>query len=404
MLSWIGLLNRPVCPASPRRAPVSILVVLDRPPPPCRRWTTICSRRGFNPCCPGSASSTGCSCKTPGFQTSFQSLLSWIGLLNMAATNSLTGAVLFQSLLSWIGLLNVTRPARSSAGSGCFNPCCPGSASSTSPSRSVSSVETSFNPCCPGSASSTGRRQTAQRVRECFNPCCPGSASSTLWTGPEDIRPSSVSILVVLDRPPQRCGIRPIAGGRMSFNPCCPGSASSTGRRPQRSGEILCFNPCCPGSASSTMSVRRLWIDRQVFQSLLSWIGLLNMARRSGGKRKKVFQSLLSWIGLLNMPGFQAAVYSYKFQSLLSWIGLLNLASVVSGGRWMLFQSLLSWIGLLNRCFKHGIHLGLKFQSLLSWIGLLNHHSDLSDAVETRVSILVVLDRPPQRWVAMRDW
>ena len=69
---------------------------------------------------------------------------------------------------------------------------------------------------------------------------------------------------------------------------------------------------------------------------------------RSIGPR---FQSLLSWIGLLNASchsGLRTAAHG--FQSLLSWIGLLNYSLLFSGSRVLGFQSLLSWIGLLNQC------------------------------------------------------
>ena len=134
-----------------------------------------------------------------------------------------------------------------------------------------------FNPCCPGSASSTPGRRECQWEERCFNPCCPGSASSTPDPEPVWRYPPGVSILVVLDRPPQHLLAQRHAGNRGSFNPCCPGSASST----YRSGLQLFL-----GSK---------------FQSLLSWIGLLNIA--SGGVVGSIleFQSLLSWIGLLNV-------------------------------------------------------------------------------------------------------
>src|SRR5262249_53088898 len=94
----------------------------------------------------------------------------------------------------------------------------------------------------------TGR----QNLRGGFNPCCPGFGSSTRAAGQSVLSPLRVSILVVLDSAPHRRGSWTMPGRRRRFNPCCPGFGTST--------------------RSSTTSSS----SSPVFQSLLSWIRLLN--------------------------------------------------------------------------------------------------------------------------------
>ena len=330
LLSWIGLLNREGLPCASRISGVSILVVLDRAPQ-LRRAVTHPTQargfqsllswigllnfrlrqgrrrhvRGFNPCCPGSGSSTYvCLAAFDGvYQVSilvvldrapqlvvrtkqthlaplFQSLLSWIGLLNIDQTEDavlcadvsilvvldrapqpcsgsqppridpmvsilvvldrapqqLTSGThsphqpavsilvvldrapqpawpswrnlldkMFQSLLSWIGLLNIARLDKIPCRIMGFNPCCPGSGSSTRRRPPSPGWARRFNPCCPGSGSSTaaGRATWPMPIRS-FNPCCPGSGSSTRTLWPAAWPIAWVSILVVLDRAPQR--------------------------------------------------------------------------------------------------------------------------------------------------------------------------------------------------------
>ena len=97
--------------------------------------------------------------------------------------------------------------ALSTPASGCFNPCCDGTDSSTSPCPRRRRGWACFNPCCDGTDSSTRSpgRSGRQAARCCFNPCCDGTDSSTsAWPRKDD-------------------------GRWWSFNPCCDGTDSSTG-------------------------------------------------------------------------------------------------------------------------------------------------------------------------------
>ena len=109
------------------------------------------------------------------------------------------------------------------------------------------------------------------------------------------------------------------------------------------------------------------------------------------------FQSLLSWIGLLNCPECDTYFPQFKFQSLLSWIGLLNKLSILARPPAWMFQSLLSWIGLLNYPLFHSLY------SVTKGFNPCCPGSASSTVCDQRlrhshhhVSILVVLDRPPQ--------
>src|ERR1700722_3681508 len=86
----------------------------------------------------------------------------------------------------------------------------------------------------------------------------------------------SVSILVVLDSPPQQCVAGSLPTAFSGFNPCCSGFASST-----------------------SVPERPRWRQRK-FQSLLFWIRLLNMVGEWIAWQAIGFQSLLFWIRLLN--------------------------------------------------------------------------------------------------------
>ena len=46
----------------------------------------------------------------------------------------------------------------------------------------------SFNPCFPGSSTSTGHCNSKNRLWHCFNPCFPGSSTSTLWRTYETVQ------------------------------------------------------------------------------------------------------------------------------------------------------------------------------------------------------------------------
>src|SRR5690242_8869887 len=85
------------------------------------------------------------------------------------------------------------------------------------------------------------------------------------------------------------------------FNPCCRGYRSSTClSRAVASAAGGCINRCCRGYRSSTASRADRAGHSFTFQSLLSWIPLLNTMTTLTYDGFEMFQSLLSWIPLLN--------------------------------------------------------------------------------------------------------
>ena len=256
----------------------------------------------FNPCCPGSASSTisGRSCQ--GEVRGFQSLLSWIGLLNKDQPAEDSYGLMFQSLLSWIGLLNFRRTRYQFNYWLCFNPCCPGSASSTSSPFPGQLWSACFNPCCPGSASSTFLSRLLLPQQKGFQSLLSWIGLLNHGTYGQFLSAENVSILVVLDRPPQPTKYEPGSILKVGFQSLLswigllnPSECVCTRRgvrvsilvvldRPPQpirgpwpATSVRRFNPCCPGSASSTFVCPSPGPSRLMFQSLLSWIGLLNL-------------------------------------------------------------------------------------------------------------------------------
>ena len=108
LLSWIGRVNRTGEAVQAGTIDVSILVVVDwSRQRPVRLDRSATTRIGFNPCCRGLVASTR-ACDDSAFPLGmFQSLLSWIGRVNVRSTLGikLTNGM-FQSLLSWIGRVN----------------------------------------------------------------------------------------------------------------------------------------------------------------------------------------------------------------------------------------------------------------------------------------------------------
>ena len=221
LLSWIGHRNWPR--PGPRRTALrmfqSLLSWIGHRNLPDRRTSASCR---FNPCCRGSVTATAGptpptsrrlvsilvvvdgspqrQARSTGARLDrFQSLLSWIGHRNSITIASVRCRQLFQSLLSWIGHRNPSSRHRQSSG-------------------------------------------------RCFNPCCRGSVTATASRLPRP-RSIGVSILVVVDRSPQRRRPRPAAGRSVSI-------LVVVDRSPQR------------GLPADPLT--------HVFQSLLSWMGHRN--------------------------------------------------------------------------------------------------------------------------------
>ena len=290
---------------------------------------------------------------------------------------------MFQSLLWWIGRVN-TR-----------------SAVSASRSRA------SFNPCCGGLVASThGRRGQRAVAMGCFNPCCGGLVASTSSCEVDD-------------------------GDEVScFNPCCGGLVASTRSPPAILACGCWFSILVVVDWSRQHRDRRLVPGRELVSILVvvDWSRqpLADPVERPG--LTAMFQSLLWWIGRVNISSIETSYGALGFQSLLWWIGRVNTAapsrgvsqtvsilvvvdwsrqqhsSVVArtaGDRFnpccgglvasttpakyrsmqdgLLFQSLLWWIGRVNEsALSHGHRRRHMFQSLLWWIGRVNRSEPIS--------------------------
>ncbi len=292
------------------------------------------------------------------------------------------------------------------------------------------------------------RRSRSWPLSRGFNPCCGGLVASTLhpwlitmgfrwfqsllwWIGRVNSDPARtasprgrVSILVVVDwsRQPDPDARRHLLGRGVSILVVVDWSRQRrrwAARRHRGPG----FNPCCGGLVASTSRLRVGVVTGATFQSLLWWIGRVNIGScRSSIARRIVsilvvvdwsrqlesgigvnggyvpFQSLLWWIGRVNRrPRGQGSrevgvsilvVVDWsrqhvaeglghqlldRFQSLLWWIGRVNPRSPTLSPSIATFQSLLWWIGRVNalpgpkRSSAHA-----QFQSLLWWIGRVN--------------------------------
>ena len=304
LLSWNGLVNKLAGVPFGFATSVSILVVVERPGQLVPSITTSLT------------------------ESRFQSLLSWNGLVNLAADiaggefphvsilvvverpgqhvaelRCLETIVGFQSLLSWNGLVNLERMGGDRSADGVSILVVverPGQRRTPGPTRcrskGVSILVVVERP---------GQRIYAihQRLMESgFNPCCRGTAWSTISTAKPTRPAPPVSILVVVERPGQLRRPRRASESCKCFNPCCRGTAWST----RFGGEA--------GTGASTVSILvvverpgQLWrqanpsLGITMFQSLLSWNGLVNgEACWLGLDLSDKFQSLLSWNGLVN--------------------------------------------------------------------------------------------------------
>jgi len=158
----------------------------------------------FNPCFPGSSTST--KSQGVGFclGIGFQSLFSWKLYFNFIfpitrwKTKTVSILVFLEALLQ--------------LGIGSF----------------VARTSWSFNPCFPGSSTSTLEHCCLSSLFFCFNPCFPGSSTSTFWYPFRYWGLYCVSILVFLEALLQRKShpSSPMPG--LCFNPCFPGSSTST--------------------------------------------------------------------------------------------------------------------------------------------------------------------------------
>ena len=113
---------------------------------------------------------------------------------------------------------------------------------------------------------------------------------------------------------------------------------------------------------------------RRLFQSLFSWMSLLNGLDDDAEEHPAEFQSLFSWMSLLNPDNpDRLMILPYLFQSLFSWMSLLNTPLAVPGCRPHPVSILvlvdvaleLQWISQRGGSI-------LQFQSLFSWMSLLN--------------------------------
>ena len=132
------------------------------------------------------------------------------------------------------------------------------------------------------------------------------------------------------------------------------------------------FNPCCGGLAASTACVRRLTGDAVMFQSLLWWIGCVNITDHRQHPILSEFQSLLWWIGSRQpeRPASPTRPWS-EFQSLLWWIGLRQPTSSPTPATACQRVSILvvvDWLASTCRPATESCS-PRWFQSLLWWIG-----------------------------------
>ena len=265
---------------SSSRRGVSILVFLELALRPTIHDLGLLYLRGFNPCFPGTRSSTMWVIAPPSVYFQFQSLFSWNSLFDTRKSTALSSP-LRVSILVFLEL--ALRPCEihiNEAFVESFNPCFPGTRSSTLHSTpGAFSDRLSFNPCFPGTRSSTCAVGILLSASCSFNPCFPGTRSSTL---PPPLHPGSgrdVSILVFLELAlrQDREGTGRSRGSRFQslfswnslFDTINPMGFTGELRvsilvflelalRPfhiaiNPEGIALCFNPCFPGTRSSTL-------------------------------------------------------------------------------------------------------------------------------------------------------
>ena len=215
-----------------------------------------------------------------------------------------------------------------------------------------------------------------------------------------------------------------------SFNPCCGGLVASTaddaGDRlshsrfqsllwwigrvnlPRCAAECCtsrCFNPCCGGLVASTISTAILTLDVQAWVSILV---VVDRSRQPGAPTMPgcataicVFQSLLWWIGRVNGSPIrrQAARRPAGFNPCCG--GLV--ASTVRRHLNAPAEADVSILVVVDwsrqpRCLQSWLIASChRFQSLLWWIGRVNAAPWLPCGPYGMVSILVVVDWSRQR-------
>ncbi len=305
LLCWIGRVNRGhgVRRRGPRSSfnPCCVGLAASTPTGQDRTVMNTC----FNPCCVGLAASTSRNIPDRPRGQTFQSLLCWIGRVNI---RDLEDPLLDAIDVSILVVLDWPRQPR------------------------------------PGNRTSSGSGTS-------FNPCCVGLAASTPFHAAGRSRRVSVSILVVLDWPRQRPRKSSPGYASASFNPCCVGLAASTTATSSSTCPCGCFNPCCVGLAASTMADPGLLRVRVGVSILvvLDWPRQPPCHHRGRGRHRGV--SILVVLDWPRQPwsSFTLPAASSRFQSLLCWIGRVNPAKIRNGWNGStVFQSLLCWIGRVN--------------------------------------------------------
>ena len=156
LFSWNSLFDDGAYCGGAETNRVSILVFLELALRPHGMVTLLRQSFCFNPCFPGTRSSTTGFISSEYFVTKFQSLFSWNSLFDMIVRDEdIEVITTFQSLFSWNSLFDLRCFALGLDVDG-FNPCFPGTRSSTSEAGRIPRLRAPrFNPCFPGTRSST---------------------------------------------------------------------------------------------------------------------------------------------------------------------------------------------------------------------------------------------------------
>ena len=150
----------------------------------------------FNPCFPGSSTSTR-NCKRKNHNTKkFQSLFSWKLYFNLCDQGRWPDGLDVSILVFLEALLQPRREPKAKTLSLGFNPCFPGSSTSTTTSPKIEAPGVCFNPCFPGSSTSTLTLCSLSFISfQSFNPCFPGSSTSTSYQFLEHFKSSEFQSL-----------------------------------------------------------------------------------------------------------------------------------------------------------------------------------------------------------------
>ena len=230
-----------------------------------------------------------------------------------------------------------------------------------------------FNPCFPGTRSSTALYGAGISAIECFNPCFPGTRSSTLRFIPRESSVHWVSILVFLELAlrPRSTQSPPPSSPR--FNPCFPGTRSSTIAILMFADQINCFNPCFPGTRSSTRRQSPPSVLKPQFQSLFSWNSLFDSTGSAVQTGSTYDVSILVFLELALRPEPVRGGEDILPVSILVFLELALRRQLYNPFAifMMSFQSLFSWNSLFdNNGYNTVIHSHPLFQSLFSWNSL----------------------------------